>query len=164
MAGRGAFQAISVHDMERLLAEPLDDDEIWDFTHELDSLFHVYPDKAWQGKHLCLADGTFDCDGGEYPLNCCVLGEELICETESADYVYLKRPQAVIDIANAILPITRDTMRQRYDKIDPGEYRTFNNFEIDDDNFEYVWSYFQQVQAFYHRAAAERLAVLFSWG
>ena len=60
------------------------------------------------------------------------------------------------DVAAALAPIDEADLRRRYASI-PASYPWKN-----DDDFAYVWSWFEQLKEFFARAAAANRSVLFS--
>jgi hypothetical protein len=152
MAGRGCFKAIAEADLDRWLAATPVDRARWDAMAEVPFVFHQSVDKAWGDIHRCLSDGTLD-GTGEGPLCDVAVGEELICETDSEDYIHLKRPSKAAAIAAALRPVTQAWLRTRH--------RQLTNR---DSTFAYVWQWFKKMRAFYRRAAKAGLAVVFCWG
>jgi hypothetical protein len=164
MAGRGGFEAISPGDIERLLAQPYT--ERWDFIEDASlTLFGIPMDKAWVAIHRALSDGTLYGTLGEPPLDMAVLGDHLICQTDADDFVYLKYPAEVMDIATALQEMSREEFEGKLAAL-PGtdEDAEALGLSVVPEDIEYVWPYFEDMRAFYKRAAAEGLAVLFSWG
>ena len=154
MAGRGTFKAIAESDLERWLANALEDRARWDAMADVPFAFYQGVDKAWRDIHRCLTDGTLDNFGETaYPLCDAVLGEELICETDGEDYIYLKRPTAVADIAAALRPLDRAWFRSCHAEVREAEF-----------GFDYVWGWFKPMRRIYRRAASQGLAVVFCWG
>lgn len=114
-------------------------------------------DKAWDAIHRALTDGDLGFDNGEYPLNHAVLGGELLYQGD--DYILsLKTPAQVRDVAAALALVTRDTLRQGYDRIDPADYQG----ELCEEDFEYTWSWLTGLVDLFRRAAAEGRSVLFT--
>ena len=163
MAGRGAFEAITRADMDRLHALPASD--VWDFVTEEIVVFSAFLDKAWAAIHAALSDGTLYGDEGEYPLKMAVLGDHLICQTETGDFLYLKHPEEVADIARSLHAVGRKRFEARYSRLEPVAEDTGNeDFVFAVGQLQYVWPYYEDMRAFYRRAAAEGLAVLFTRG
>jgi hypothetical protein len=164
MAGRGGFEAITRADMERLQAQPMA--ERWDFVgDEIEVLFGISMDKAWAAIHAALSDGTLYGDGGEYPLDMAVLGDHLMCQTDVNDFMYLKHPEEVADIARSLRAVGRKRFEARYNRLPSTVEDTGNeDFVYAVGDINYVWPYYEDMRAFYKRAAAEQRAVLFSWG
>jgi len=114
-------------------------------------------DKAWDAIHRALTDGQLGWDNGSYPLNHVILGGELLYTSD--DYIMsLKTLAQVRDIATALKDIGEEEFRSAYFQIDPESH----GFVIDDEGFEYTWSWFQPLREFYSRAAAAGLYVLFT--
>jgi hypothetical protein len=164
MAGRGSFHAITSADVERLLALPPDDQ--WDFaTGERAAVFVAGMDKAWVAIHRALADGTLFGTLGEPPLADAVLGEHLVRRTATDDFVYLKNQSEVAAIARELNGLSREQFEEKLAVVEPDdEDLEAYGLALVPDEFEYVWPYFEDMRAFYKRAAAEGLAVLFTWG
>jgi hypothetical protein len=114
-------------------------------------------DKAWDAMHRALGDGDLSWTTGPYPLRLAVIGGELIYAGD--DYIMsLKTPAEVKDVAKAVVTITEDEFRQKYDAVDPDRY----GFQKSEDDFGYTWDWFAGVVAFYQQAAAEDRWVLFT--
>jgi hypothetical protein len=164
MAGRGGFEAILPGDVERLLAQPYE--ERWDFTADgMQAVFGIPMDKAWVAIHRALSNGALYGMLGEPPLDMAVLGDHLICQTALDDFTYLKYPAEVTDIAEALRELSRGEFEDKLAALpEADEDAEALGLSLVLDNIEYVWPYFEDMRAFYQRAAAEGLAVLFSWG
>jgi hypothetical protein len=163
MAGRGSFQAITPGDVDRLRG--LSFAERWDFAADERTAVFVAPmDKAWVAIHRALSDGTLYGALGEPPLADAVLGGHLVCQTPAADFVYLKYPPEVADIAQELSKLSREGFEEKLSVVEAdGDVEALGLSSVPDD-IEYVWPYFEDMRAFYQRAAAEGLAVLFYWG
>lgn len=117
----------------------------------------IETDKAWDAIQRCFGAGLMDWKSGQYPLNYVILaGEPLYFEE---DYVVsLKTPEQVADIAAAITTITKERLRELYNKIKPKKYGQ----ELSEEDFDYTWTYFEPLIAFYQKAATAKRAVLFT--
>ena len=114
-------------------------------------------DKSWDALHRLLADGNLTWDGGEYPLNHVVLGGRLLYTGD--DYIMsLKTVAQVVDIASALEELDEAEFRHRYYNINAKDYDT----ELNDEDFEYTWSWFQGVRKLYSNAASSQRNVLFT--
>jgi hypothetical protein len=163
MAGRGSFSAITSADVERLLAQP--PAGRWHFAHGMDAVLSILMDKAWVAIHRALSDGTLYGTLGEPPLDMAVLGDHLIGQTPLGSYLYLKHPPEVADIAQELAQLSSQEFEERLAAVpEADEDMEALGLSSVIDHIEYVWPYFEEMQAFYQRAAAEGLAVLFSWG
>jgi hypothetical protein len=163
MAGRGSFQAVKPSDVDRLLA--LSFPERWDFAAtEQSALFVCRMDKAWVAIHCALSDGTMYGDLGEPPLADAVLGDHLVCQTRVGDFVYLKYPLEVTDIAQELAKLSQKRFLDMLAVVEEDEDVEVLGLSFVASESEYVWAYFETMRAFYQRAASEGLAVLFDWG
>jgi Domain of unknown function (DUF1877) len=114
-------------------------------------------DKAWDAMHRALSDGQLSWDGGEFPFNHAVLGGKPLYS--DGDYIMsLKTPEQVQAVSLALAALTESDFRDRYNRIDARSY----DGELGDDDFEYTWSWFQEVRDLYRRAAAQGRFVLFT--
>jgi hypothetical protein len=112
---------------------------------------------AWDPIHRCLTEGTLDAEGGEFPLNHCVLGGRRLHEGDDFEAVYL-RPDIVPFVAEAIGDVKRAELYEIYMRLDPADYgRPSSEKEFDE-----IWSIFKQIRQFLDSAAMERDAVLFT--
>ena len=120
--------------------------------------FVVETDTAWDAIHRCLTDGSLLYESGEYPLNHCICGGRQL--HRGRDYtVSFVSDQQVNDVAEALDKVTKVWMRRRYDRLDPKEY---NEVEIGEEDFRYVWENFLDVRRFYRKAAKAGRAVIFT--
>ncbi|WP_179277147.1 YfbM family protein [Actinoplanes regularis] len=157
----GVYFAITA-EQERSLLVAADggDDEVGEILEVLeeswdDDRLKADTDKAWDAIHRCLADGTLDPDGGEFPLSHAVLGGRHLHDEYYV--VYLTADQ-VRDVSDALQAVDRAWLRRRFDTIDDPDYRGARD-EVD---FDYTWVNFVDVREFYQRAAAARRAVIFT--
>jgi len=122
-----------------------------------DERWQCQTDKAWDGIHRCLTDGELLYDNGEYPLNHAVCGGRQLHRGDANTVSYIDVRQTK-DVAAALDKIAKPGMRKRYALIDPDDYE----FELDDEDFEYLWSNFLDLRRFYEKAAAAGRAVVFT--
>jgi hypothetical protein len=74
------------------------------------------------------------------------------------DYIMrLKSPKQVRDAAAALSDIDRAKLRTGYNRIVAASY----GIPLSDEDFDYTWHWFQELAAFYQRAAAAGHSVLF---
>src|SRR5262245_57635529 len=163
MAGRGSFQAITPDDVARLMA--LKGDGRWDFAAgEVAARFVARMDKMWAPIHCALSDGTLDGTLGEPPLCNAVLGDHLVYESQLGDYVYLKYPPEVAEIAGELGALSREQFAEKWECVEPGWYSDAMGLSFTQAEADSFWPCVEEMRAFYERGAAERLAVLFCWG
>ncbi|GAA2581330.1 hypothetical protein GCM10010435_68460 [Winogradskya consettensis] len=145
----------------RLRAADGDDERVAELIEEIEEgdnhLGKVDTDKAWEAIHRCLTDGELGFDNGEYPLNGAILGGEQFYDGEEY-IVSLLTPEQVRDVAAAIGPITREQLRARYDAIDAEDYQDY----LGDEDFDYTWSNFADVVAFFQGVAPTGNHVIFT--
>ncbi|MGC4747536.1 YfbM family protein [Micromonospora sp. DT201] len=146
-------------EQERLLLAA-DDDKVGEFLEAIeesrdDGALTVDTDKAWDAIHRCLADGTLDPDGGLYPWSHAVLGGRHLHDD---CYVVYVSAAEVRDVADALRSVDRTWLRRRFNAIDRRNY----DGAQDDEDFEYTWNNFVDVQTFYDRAATADRSVIFT--
>lgn len=160
----GVHFALTEDDVKVLRSFEKEKDRLTYLQEEIEEQFMEEPatyaaesDKARDAMHRTLADGHLSWDGGTYPLNHTVLAGELLYTGD--DYIMsLKSPAQVKDVAGALEKISEGMFRDRYNAIPPSEY----GMEPNDDDFSYIWEWFQNVRALYGRAASEGRYVLFT--
>ena len=160
----GVHFALTEIEVDDLCCHPDQTDRLSHLFEVIESKFFVEKreylaqnDKAWDAMHRALTDGQLSWQGGQYPLNHVILGGRLIY-TNSDHIMSLKSPDQVHDVAKALPLVTEPDFRRRYFAIDSSAY----GFPVDETDFGYTWSYFQEVRRLFHRAASENLFVLFS--
>lgn len=176
MAGRGMFFAITEAQRDRLLGEPDDDARrrcLADIEAGSAPEFAAETDKAWEAMHRCLArlpsneplfaeappgSRRYGARGdvGDLPLRICVLGGRKIMDDEGRYIIRLIEPEDVSSVAAALPAITEDAMRDRYDATCEALA------EYGDDDFDYMWQWFEDVRAFYGRVAPTGRSVIFT--
>ena len=114
-------------------------------------------DKAWDAMHRALSDGYLNWEGGKYPLNHTILAGTLLYSSD--DYIMsLKTPMQVRDVASKVSGIDKSHLRSLYNSIPANDY----DAELDEEDFEYTWEWFQGVVSLYILAAQEGKYVLFT--
>jgi hypothetical protein len=164
MSCLGVHFALTDSEVVKLKSMPDEQDRLEYLTEEIeeqyldgDKQFAAESDKSWDAMHRVLSDGQLTWEGGEYPLNHVVLAGELLYTDD--DYIMsLKTPSQVKDIANAIRLISVEDFRTRYFNLNSDDY----GLELTDEDFEYTWEWFQNVQQLYERASADDRFVLFT--
>ena len=164
MACLGVHFALSDEDVSSLLATACDEDRLHFLQDEIEERYFQDPgayiaqsDKAWDAMHRLLSGGPLSYEGGNYPLSHVVIGGEPIYLQD--DYIMsLKTPAQVAEVATALGALSQGEFRARYDAIDAVDY----GFDLSNEDFEYTWSWFQQVRSLFQRAASENRHVLFT--
>jgi hypothetical protein len=161
MAFRGVLFALTEL-QDAALVTTRDDADVRAFVGELEDAWDwdwlCEVDKAWDAIHRCLADGTLALGRQSgHPLELVVLGGGH--HYEGDDYVVAHvRADEVTGVAAALAEVSEAWLRERYDAIDPDDYQGV----LDDEDFDYTWTYLQDVRDFYKRAAAAGRSVIFT--
>lgn len=150
-----------------------------DYMHEEieEIFFNDYPeytcelDKSWDAMHRMLTDGNLDFEN-KFPPLCNVIfggeflyglmressGEVIVPEEEGDEFMILKTPEQVAEIARVLPKRTKEECHNCYDMIDEEDY----GFQTDEEDFEYTWEYLQDSLEFWKKAAEEKRYVLFT--
>ncbi|GGN58871.1 hypothetical protein GCM10010112_13080 [Actinoplanes lobatus] len=150
-------------DQEAALMATRDDAEVRAFVEEVEMgdwdgvPLDCETDKAWDAIHRCLSDGTLGCGRRLSPLDMAVLGGGHHHEGDEYVVAHLRAGEAA-QVADALKTVDQSWMRQRYDRIDPGDYQGV----LGDEDFDYTWYWFTRVRDFYREAAAANRAVIFT--
>ena len=164
MVARAVHFALTDEQASRLLDTPgMGNDDLLAFVEQIeegpngegwDAVWTQETDKAWDAIHRCLTDGKLE--WSDTPLHKCILGSDNLYEGDDYLMSYLE-PEEVKAVAAAIKDIDQVELRRRYDAIDTESYG-----ELSDSDFEYTWSWFPQLRAFFQRAAAANRHMLFT--
>ena len=161
MAARGVHFAITSDQLASLLAAS-NDDELMEVIEQIEEAWEkeylAESDKAWDAIHRCLTDGSLFYVSGEYPLNHVICGGRQLHQGDEYT-VSLVTPEQVGDVSRAIDPLTEDWMRERYFSL---LKRDSYDGEIGDEDFDYTWTWFENVRDLYRKAAASGRAVIFT--
>ncbi len=145
------WDAYLAQDDDAVLEAVLAIEEAWDQAHLQQS------DKAWDAIHRVLSDGTLTPDAGKWPLSGAVLGGECLYFRDDWLVRFIDEDE-VPEIATALECVTRDWFRERFATLPAhGYYGT-----ADDEDFDYTWTWFEQLRAFFRRTAGEGRAILFT--
>ncbi len=159
MAHRGVHFALTGSQTQALLAAQ-NDDELMSIIEEIEEEWNeeylAQSDKAWNAIHGCLTDGSLLYESGRYPLNHCICGGQQLFSGEDYTVSFVSTAQ-VTDVAAALSQITQHWMRERYFSIPQNDYGT-----LSDDDFQYMWKWFQEVRQLYETASIKGRAVIFT--
>ena len=114
-------------------------------------------DKAWDAIHRCFCHGQLLYEGGEAPLNQLICGGRQLVLMDEATLSHVAA-DAVPQLAEAAAHITREGLHQRYGQIKQRDYA----HQLGEADFADAWANFQDLRAFFARAAADRRAVIFT--
>ena len=160
----GVHFALDEDDVHGLRAQPSDSARLDYLQEEIEERYFdehrqwlAESDRAWDAIHRTLTDGTIGRENGAFPLSHVILGGEILYKLD--DYIMtLKTPGEVQEIAKALPRVSEDHFRQDYFRIDPDNY----GFPVNQEDYEYTWSWFQRVRDLYDRAAKANRYVLFT--
>jgi hypothetical protein len=160
----GVHFALADDDLERLL-QIGDPDELQAvLTEEIEETYlrgdprwAFQSDKAWDAIHRCLTDGDLLYESGPFPLAYAVLGGEPL--DAGHDYTAcLVNPEQVAHTHAAMVDVTREHLRARYDTLGDTDYAT----ALSDADFDYTWRHFEGLRTFFGVAADSGRHVLFT--
>ena len=162
MPCRGVHFAITSEQLGSVLAASNDDDLMkvierietaWDEENLAQS------DKAWDAIHRCLTDDVSgEGSDGEYPLNHVICGGRPLHRGEEY-IVSLVTPEQVREVSTAIDPVAEHWMRERYfSLLKPDRH----DGEVDEVDFQYTWTWFENIRDLYRKAAGSGRAVIFT--
>jgi hypothetical protein len=161
MACRAVHFAITCTDANRLLAASSPDEVLRiiqeDIEEKWDEEWLYQSDKAWDAIHRCLSDGTLNPTTGVYPRKLAILNGRQISAGEHY-IVSLVTPQEAKDIASNLASIDQASLLDRYEAIDPDDYSLAKSRE----DFEYTREYFEDLGAFFQKAAEADRYVIFT--
>jgi hypothetical protein len=98
------------------------------------------------------------------PLCDAVLGDHLVYQSRIGDYIYLKHPPEVVEIAKALAVLTSDEFADKWEQVEPNPDSDALGLSFTRGEAEEFWPCVEGMRAFYQRAATEGLAVLFTCG
>ena len=159
MSGRGVLFAIADETLGRL-GDARSDAEVRAIVGELEERWDPGAtcelDKAWDAIHRALGDGRLAWDSGRPPLSLAILGGRRLHDGDEL-IVTVKAPDEVQKIARALAGWDRAKLRAAYYRIPKQDYG-----DLDEEDLEYVWAYFQKMLELWRDAAREERAVVFS--
>ncbi|MFC5750419.1 DUF1877 family protein [Actinomadura rugatobispora] len=144
-------------EQEGLVLGAADDEELAAVIEEIeensDSYWHMPSDKAWDAIHRCLA--AVDRPGAD--LSLVVLGGRDLYE--GADYfVAHVTAEEVRALAQVLPSLDRELLHRLFFAMDVDDYYGPH----DEQDFDYTWENFEDVRAFFTRAAEAGRAVVFT--
>ena len=168
MSCRGVHFAIVDSDVNRLKKARSNDEVIEIVQDEIEEKWDrewlCETDKAWDAIHRCLTGGGLSTEPEPFPLALCVLGGKQIYSPEGdpkegQDYfVCLVEAEDVPKVAAAIGQVGREEMRRRYFALDPDQC----DGPMGEEDWEYTWDNFVDVQEFFTKAAKAARAIIFT--
>jgi len=161
MSGRGVYFAINEDTYKELLSAQNDNELISIVQEKIeerwDKEWLLETDKAWDAIHRCLTDGKLEWENGEFPLNTVVIGGKNLYKGD--DYILMVIPKENTSlIAKALSNISKDILKEGYLKIQQSDYE----YELGDEDFEYVWEYFKDFPNFFQKVAQSNKYIIFT--
>ncbi len=161
MASRGVHFALSDEEQIKLADLAKSQGNVVEYIQEeiedrWDHEWLCETDKAWDAIHRCLTDGFLSFDDTT-PLHWCVLGGTPMHYEDDYIISFVDKKK-VKSVANAIEKFTEVDFRKKYDAIDASDY----GMELSNEDFEYTWENFQDLRAFYRKAANADRSVIFT--
>lgn len=158
MSGRGVLFAVDDEELAKL-GEAASDAEVraivdaveqrWEPDHSCEL------EKSWDAIHRALTDGKLAYDNGRGATRLAVLGGKRLYDGDDA-IVVARDVDATAAVARALAGWDEAALRRAYFKIDSREYG-----DLDEEDFQYTWAFFQRMRAFYAEAARAERSVVF---
>jgi Domain of unknown function (DUF1877) len=155
----GYFLALKAEQIDELVREPASVSSfVADAREDQDELGGDFLDidKSWHAIHFLL---TGEVEGGEAPLAWTVFAPTSVGEDLGRGSARVLLPDQVIEVSQALAPVTVDKLRRGCDwavmnerQIFPGGWRKGDE--------DYIADNFKQLKKFYESAARRRMAVL----
>jgi hypothetical protein len=167
MACRGVFFALTKAEETKLLAAADSDAVVEIITEEIEERWDcewlVEMDKSWDAVHRCLGDGSLRTSQPSLTAKAVLGGKQL---SSNSDWIisYLTADE-VQQVALAIAGIDQLEFRRRYFALKKKLLwidRTQYDGPIGAEDFEYSWSNFEEMRAFFSKAAGAHRATVFS--
>lgn len=159
MSGRGVLFAIDDDTLARL-GEARDDAAVLAIVSEYEERWEAGAtcelEKSWEAIHRALTGGKLDYSSGPRAERLAILGGVRLVEGDDV-IVSAKGADEVARIAAATSLWDRPRFRAGYYAIDRSEYG-----DLDEEDLEYAWVFFERMVEFYRDAAAAERSVIFS--
>lgn len=168
--------ALNEQEVEKLRSVPRK--ERAEYMHEEieEIFFDKFPqytqelDKSWDAMHRMLTDGNLSFENKCSPL-CNVIfggdplygitresGEVVVPDEEDDEFMILKTPRQVEEVAEELSKLTRTACHEQYFRIDEEDY----GYPLSEEDFEYTWEWLEISMDFWKNAAREKRYVLFT--
>jgi len=158
MSGRGVLFAIDDEELASL-GDADNDDDVRSLVDAIEARWEqaCELDKAWEGIHRALTDGHFERTvHGPMMVSGAILGGTVLIEHEDT-LIVVKPADEVHQIAASLALWDRGRFRSGYFRINISEYG-----DLEEEDFEYCYAWFERMRAFFAEAAQEERAVVFS--
>ena len=159
MSGRGVLFAIDDETLARL-GEARDDAAVLSIVSEHEERWEAGAtcelERSWEAIHRALTGGKLDYQSGPRAERLAILGGVRLIEGDEV-LVSAKGADEVVRVAAALASWDRARFRVGYYAIDRSEYG-----DLDEEDLEYAWVFFERMVEFYRESAAAERAVIFS--
>ena len=167
MACRGVFFALTREEKEALLRAPDSDTVIEIITEEIEERWDEdwlqQMDKSWDAVHRCLGNGTLAVSQSAASAKAILGGQHL---SSRPDWIVSYLAVSMVPkVAEALEPFTEAEFRRRYFALRKKFlWFDFTDYDgpIDEGDFDYTWSYFEEMRQFFRKAAEAKRAVIFA--
>lgn len=165
MAGRGVHFALT-EEQEKQVLLIQSNKELLNFIQEeieeeWNEEFLQETDKAWDGIHRCLTDGTLNFESGLYSLNKVIMGGKQLYDEEDYIVSYVSGSE-IHDIAKTIKTLEEDWFRERFFQIDNKDYHGGQDWNFTEEDFEHHWEHLKSLKEFFQTASNNNRAVIFT--
>lgn len=129
------------------------------FSKKADQIAEL--DKSWDAIHRAFCDGELLFNDGKSPFSFIILnGEILYGDTDLEDdyIVSFKNADQVAAVSEVLKKISKEEFKEKYFKIDEEKY----GFPVNEEDFEYTWSWLESTFEFWDYAAKHGLSVIFT--
>ncbi|PIE54227.1 MAG: hypothetical protein CSA35_06690 [Dethiosulfovibrio peptidovorans] len=166
MSCRGMHFSLRNEDVERLMAAK-NDREVLDFVQKdiearWDEENLVASDKAWDAIHRCLTDGTLKCKNNDTKEKMILGGKQLY---KGNDYIIsFKDTDEVREVFKAIKGIEKDWFSSKFYNLKKKFFWfSWSQYDgpLDENDFEYTWSYFLELRGFFKKVSEHNQTVIF---
>lgn len=162
MSCLGVHFALDAADQQKILSAATDDALLEVIQEDIEQRlgedeFSFQTDKAWDAIHRCLTNGKLGYGPGGPPLSYRILGGRPLYSGDDYIVCYVD-PEQVAKCAEVLRSISREELRTRYLALDSSEY----GYPLSDEDFEYTWSNFEGLPAFFETAAKAGRPVIFT--
>ncbi len=168
MACRGVYFALTDEEAKQLLALR-GDEAVLEFIQEgvesrWDEEWLREVDKAWDAIHRCLSGGDLSRRGRSALEKFVLGGKQLHAGSEYIiSFLTASEVRAVLE---AVAPLEKQWFRDRYFSLKKTNLMTFRidlyDGPLDEEDFEYSWSYFDEARTFFRKVADAGRSLIFS--
>lgn len=163
MSGEGTYIVLTREDAQQLFSAKEDDavrnviDNLRKSPKHLENGLVLECGCDWDPIHRALTEGTLDPDGGEFPLDHCVLGGRQLHAGDDFEVIVI-RPDIVPHVAAALHDLRRADFVENYMAIDPADYGK----QPTEEEGDRIWSTLKLIRQMFEDAGNEHAAIAFT--